>query len=115
MVCILSNLLEPPRLSSKLKPIISARSGQTIYIPCIAEGQPPPSIIFTKLTPRQDIHAFVDKRMLYDNHQFGIKNLKIEDSGLYLCCAENVAGVANKTISLTVLGIFLGILSSMKD
>ncbi|XP_012558576.2 leucine-rich repeats and immunoglobulin-like domains protein 3 isoform X1 [Hydra vulgaris] len=96
------SVFEPPRLSKDLKSQITALSGETVYIPCIAEGQPMPVVSLTKLN-YQVMHAVLDKRVLYEDQKFGITNLKIEDSGTYSCSAKNLVGVANKTIELTVL------------
>jgi len=92
-----------PHLSLDLKTDIVARSGDDIFIPCTAEGEPTPVVHFTKKFATKPFPAVVDKRLSYNDHQFGIQQLKIEDSGDYLCTAKSSVGIANATIKLTVI------------
>ena len=55
-----------------------------------------------------DFPAVAEKRVTFkDSFKFGIENLKIEDSGLYICSAISSVGTSNATMLLTVIGMLL--------
>ena len=38
---------------------------------------------------------------------YNVESTELSDAGLYMCTAENVAGVLNYTINVTILGVLL--------
>ena len=83
-------------------------SGKSIEIPCEAKGLPIPMVQIIKQEGGNDFPAVAEKRVTFkDSFKFGIENLKIEDSGLYICSAISSVGTSNATMLLTVIGMLL--------
>ncbi|ETE68709.1 Hemicentin-1, partial [Ophiophagus hannah] len=69
---------------------------------CIAEGSPPPSIIWEKdgqLIVEDSHHKF-----LLDGKTLQVHNTQIANTGRYVCLVENIAGRAKRYFNLNVHG-----------
>lgn len=81
--------------------------GKSVQISCSAKGSPVPVI---KVSRKKGIPfpAVDEKRFWFhsgnDGYEFGISNVKIDDSGEYICSASSRVGTINSSMVLTVIG-----------
>ncbi len=82
-------------------------SGMSVQISCSAKGSPIPTV---KVGRRkgQRFPAVDEKRFWFKpngkGYEFGISNVKIEDSGEYICSATSRVGTIYSSMTLTVIG-----------
>ncbi|XP_069722421.1 leucine-rich repeats and immunoglobulin-like domains protein 1 isoform X2 [Phaenicophaeus curvirostris] len=83
---------------------LTIRTGTMVRLECAAEGHPPPQIAWQK-DGGTDFPAARERRMhvMPDDDVFFITNVKIEDTGVYSCTAQNSAGSVLASANLTVL------------
>ncbi|XP_063303030.1 leucine-rich repeats and immunoglobulin-like domains protein 3 [Pelobates fuscus] len=83
---------------------LSIRAGSTARLECDAIGHPSPEIAWQK-NGGTDFPAARERRMhvMPDDDVFFMVNVKMEDSGIYSCTAQNSAGSISTNITLTVL------------
>uniref|UniRef100_A0A8C5MJV5 Leucine rich repeats and immunoglobulin like domains 3 n=1 Tax=Leptobrachium leishanense TaxID=445787 RepID=A0A8C5MJV5_9ANUR len=83
---------------------LSIRAGSTARLECDAVGHPLPEIAWQK-NGGTDFPAARERRMhvMPDDDVFFMVNVKMEDSGIYSCTAQNSAGSISTNITLTVL------------
>ena len=84
---------------------ITVRSGETVAIKCSANGVPAPTVRLTKKFNKEQFPAVTENRFWFDKKRFGITNVKIEDTGFYVCHAYSEVGEVNITMVLTVNGM----------
>ncbi|KAG5900605.1 hypothetical protein JTB14_017460 [Gonioctena quinquepunctata] len=75
---------------------ITLSQGQTTEIQCIATGNPPPSVKWTKLGGELGINAEQIGTML------SIRNARIEDRGVYVCVSTNIHGIEQASVVVEV-------------
>ena len=75
---------------------------------CIVEGDPVPSITWKKVNVHNH-SASVYTRFVFKNYYRTIvlKNTTINDTGVYVCVAENRYGKDEKNTSITIAGKYL--------
>ena len=84
-------------------------SGKSVKISCSAKGSPVPVI---KVSRKKGIRfpAVDEKRFWFQSrengYEFGISNVKIRDSGQYICSATSRVGTIRSSMVLTVIGKF---------
>ncbi|XP_047392849.1 matrix-remodeling-associated protein 5 [Sciurus carolinensis] len=91
----------PPRITSEPRPVIYARPGGAVELPCLAMGLPKAEITWE--LPDRSLLTAAPQARLYGNrylHPQGsltIQQATQRDSGFYKCTARNVLGSDSKT------------------
>lgn len=90
---------------SKIPHDIRVNAGSTARLECSAEGQPSPQIAWQK-DGGNDFPAARERRMhmMPTDDVLFIINVKMADSGVYSCTAQNLAGLIVANATLTILG-----------
>ncbi|NWI22132.1 LRIG3 protein, partial [Crypturellus soui] len=80
-----------------------SRTGAMVRLQCAAEGHPAPQIAWQK-DGGTDFPAARERRMhiMPDDDFLFIMDVKTEDTGVYSCTAQNVAGSVLANATLTV-------------
>lgn len=91
----------PPKIAGDPSEKFIARENETVVLPCLVNGVPPP-----KVTWRKNFVPFEpdDDRYLFGDHGLTISDVKIGDKAIYECVAENNAGTETKILVLVVQG-----------
>jgi hemicentin len=80
---------------------ISVFEEHPITLECFAQGDPKPQVLWYKNGQR----IVTDSRVYFDSYGYlTVVNVKVSDSGDYLCRAENTAGFATHSFHLSVKG-----------
>ncbi|XP_024940471.1 leucine-rich repeats and immunoglobulin-like domains protein 3 isoform X2 [Cephus cinctus] len=89
---------------SKIPHDIRVPAGSTARLECSAEGKPSPQIAWQK-DGGNDFPAARERRMhmMPTDDVLFIVNVKIADSGVYSCTAQNLAGIIVASATLTIL------------
>jgi len=90
---------------SKIPHDIRVHAGNTARLECSADGHPPPQIAWQK-DGGNDFPAARERRMhmMPTDDVLFIINVKMADSGIYSCTAQNMAGLIIANATLAVLG-----------
>ena len=110
--CVAENILGKDEIDTKLdvqtKPRLQlparkvlATVGLPVNIPCNATGNPAPKIIWKKAFGKLNGEQFLSKDS--QSLQLKLKAPTIDDSGYYVCSAENLVGQASKSILIDVI------------
>eukprot|EP00112_Aurelia_sp_Birch-Aquarium-sp1_P006983 Seg1762.8 transcript_id=Seg1762.8/GoldUCD/mRNA.D3Y31 product=Techylectin-5B protein_id=Seg1762.8/GoldUCD/D3Y31 len=110
--CIAENILGKEEMETKLdvqtKPKIQmparkvlATVGLPVHIPCNATGNPAPKITWKKAFGKLNGEQFLSKGG--QTLQLKLNAATVEDSGYYVCSAENLVGKASKSILIDVI------------
>ncbi|XP_070802848.1 leucine-rich repeats and immunoglobulin-like domains protein 3 isoform X1 [Pituophis catenifer annectens] len=91
-------------LFTKMPMDLTIRAGATARLECAAVGHPMPQIAWQK-DGGTDFPAARKRRMhvMPEDDVFFIVDVKIEDTGLYSCTAQNIAGSISANATLTIL------------
>uniref|UniRef100_T1JAL8 Down syndrome cell adhesion molecule-like protein Dscam2 n=1 Tax=Strigamia maritima TaxID=126957 RepID=T1JAL8_STRMM len=92
----------PPRITDT-KLVLQIRQGETLILPCAAQGHPPPS--YSWLWKKKDGQIMLvreDGRLNNLGGSLLIQSGRIEDSGLYTCVVNNSIGSEKAETTLTV-------------
>jgi Immunoglobulin I-set domain len=88
--------------------------GETVTLKCVTSGDPSPKVrwlrvpfdddetVNASLTTIEESNA--DDRVSVDGGLLVIKNVTLDDEGMYVCEAENTVGKSHRNASLDVLG-----------
>lgn len=76
--------------------------GHTVWLDCQVSGIPLPTIQWYK--DGREIKFLSSKYQLHDNGTLRVNDLKVADSGTYLCIAVNKGGVDERTVNVSILG-----------
>lgn len=99
-----SFLLALPALPDHIKTRLVVREGTKTYtIQCPAEGAPQPLIMWTK-DGESITHAWNRFRQMNNDRDLRIKNVALEDAGLYKCQAVNGFGTVDLEYTVVVIG-----------
>ncbi|XP_076371531.1 cell adhesion molecule Dscam1-like isoform X2 [Tachypleus tridentatus] len=71
---------------------VSLNKGETAYLPCAAQGQPPPTYTWFKIKGSQKVRIHYWPRLQRFHGSLRIDRVELEDVGLYLCVANNSLG-----------------------
>lgn len=98
---------------TKIPMDLTIRAGAMARLECAAVGHPIPQIAWQK-DGGTDFPAARKRRMhvMPEDDVFFIVDVKIEDTGVYSCTAQNTAGSISANATLTVLGKILANLNS---
>lgn len=81
----------PPRIINR-KPSVIIRQGETVELPCAAEGYPLPTITWYKEQGSQSTPIQTNQRYLQLGGTLVIQKTVIQDSGKYACFVNNTVG-----------------------
>uniref|UniRef100_A0A8C4NLZ3 Ig-like domain-containing protein n=2 Tax=Eptatretus burgeri TaxID=7764 RepID=A0A8C4NLZ3_EPTBU len=79
---------------------VTVVAGQVINLPCEVESFPPPVIDWTK--DARPISPLSTRHIILASGTMMIQNTRVEDAGLYLCVAANIAGNFSQVFHLSV-------------
>ena len=82
-------------------PVIRSKS---VTLTCIVEGTPEPQLTWLKDETTIVLSENPHIRILSDGQALQINNARLENTGLYMCHAENEAGIAAKSYDVEVQG-----------
>ncbi|XP_014358827.2 hemicentin-1 isoform X3 [Papilio machaon] len=93
-------IYDPVRITPPIKSTLKTKVGSTIVLPCEAFGHPTPSIkwVFIKEHDHSELLRPSDP-----SGSLQVSRVQLEQSGQYLCIAENIGGSSNITYTLQVL------------
>uniref|UniRef100_A0A665U362 Immunoglobulin superfamily, member 10 n=1 Tax=Echeneis naucrates TaxID=173247 RepID=A0A665U362_ECHNA len=92
-----------PRIRPHSQPYARVRPGGNIRFDCEALGEPKPKIFW--ILPTNDvIAASNDRYLMHVNGSLDIRDVKLIDSGEYVCMARNPAGENRKVYKLDIDG-----------
>ena len=91
----------PPRFTSKPPPLIFIKEGGNLTLSISVSGNPQPKITWSV---RLKIHGNQSRVNSTDDDEFELKNVRFEDEGVISCRAENLFGVQETEVELTILG-----------
>ena len=92
----------PPRFTNKPPSLISLREGENLSLSISASGNPTPKITWSM----QGRNHGDQSRYKITADKFGIRGVRFEDQETITCRAENVFGVREIKVELTILGEF---------
>ncbi|KAL3253521.1 hypothetical protein MRX96_054575 [Rhipicephalus microplus] len=96
----------PPRITNVRSSIV-ASEGDSVQLPCAAQGYPPPKYIWERLTmadngsPRNPVIVGSSRHEPTEGSLL-IRKVEPQDAGKYLCLVTNVVGEERATITLDV-------------
>lgn len=91
-----------PRIKQDFKPKPRVRAGDTATFDCEVVGEPKPKVFW--LLPSNDMILFSKNRYTFHaNGSLSINNVKLLDSGEYVCVAQNPSGDDIKMYKLEVV------------
>ncbi|KAF8796641.1 Down syndrome cell adhesion molecule-like [Argiope bruennichi] len=97
----------PPRLTHVARHI-SANQGETIFLPCVAQGHPAPLYRWSRRTSGQTLDISPsDERRHVINGTLILRRVTAQDGGFYVCVAKCEAGEVRSETQLTVRGSVL--------
>lgn len=91
----------PPWVSRQVEERQTARLGRTVRLPCPVEGDPPPLILWVK-DGRNVNQGYSRYRVL--KQSLKIKEVEMEDAGVYICRVTNGFGSIALNFTLIVIG-----------
>ncbi|XP_013170735.1 PREDICTED: papilin isoform X4 [Papilio xuthus] len=93
-------LPQAPRADTRTEPEVSAAEGGKATLRCLFHGNPPPKITWSR--GEITIDGTSDRYRLLSDGALEIVSLYRNDSGVYICIADNGLGVARQEIRLLV-------------
>ncbi|CAH3160376.1 unnamed protein product [Porites lobata] len=94
-------MFAPPRFTSKPPPLIFIKEGGNLTLSISVSGNPQPKITWSV---RLKIHENESRVNSTGDEKFELNYIRFEDEGVITCRAENVFGVQETEVELTVLG-----------
>ncbi|GFW83126.1 down syndrome cell adhesion molecule [Trichonephila clavipes] len=95
----------PPRLTHVARHI-SSNQGETVLIPCVAQGHPAPMYRWSRRTSGQTLDISPsDERRHMINGTLILRRVSAQDGGFYVCVAKSEAGEVRSETQLTVKGV----------
>uniref|UniRef100_A0A8C3MFY6 Uncharacterized protein n=1 Tax=Geospiza parvula TaxID=87175 RepID=A0A8C3MFY6_GEOPR len=94
----------PPAILEERRQSVAGAAGQSLSLPCTAQGQPEPGVHWVLpggavLRPLQALHA---RLVLLANGTLRLGSINPSDSGTYECIATSSTGSDRRVVSLTV-------------
>ncbi|GFN88309.1 hemicentin-1 [Plakobranchus ocellatus] len=95
------SVLGAPEINGPFPDYVDVVEYNPLILPCPAEGTPPPTITWYK--SGQPLTGAELGVVQLDDGALEIKRAEAEDSGTYRCLAENIAGIAERSVIVKVL------------
>ncbi|XP_078687492.1 hemicentin-1-like isoform X2 [Branchiostoma floridae x Branchiostoma belcheri] len=93
------NVRDPPRINDEDPTDISVVVNSDVVLPCRVMGSPHPRVTWQKRGQfLHDDNGFTQR----DDHSLEIRRIKVADSGVYSCVAQNNAGTAVRKVKVFV-------------
>ncbi|XP_015600048.1 Down syndrome cell adhesion molecule-like protein Dscam2 isoform X2 [Cephus cinctus] len=92
----------PPRSSERVN-LVSIRTGETIVLSCISPGIPPPMYLWFRESGSRTEMIHNTERSHARSGVLILQSARIEDSGLYVCHANNTAGSERVELKVSVI------------
>ncbi|XP_076339611.1 cell adhesion molecule Dscam1-like isoform X2 [Tachypleus tridentatus] len=80
-----------PRLIHSI-PMIRGQQGDTLSLPCVAQGNPVPHYLWYRLHRRERVPLLFGHRVYQYSELLTLEFLSLADNGTYICVANNSAG-----------------------
>ncbi|KAM3958095.1 LOW QUALITY PROTEIN: proteoglycan-like sulfated glycoprotein papilin [Aphomia sociella] len=93
-------LPQAPQANTETEPEVAAQEGGKATLRCLFHGNPPPSITWRR--GEITIDGSVGRYRVLSDGALEIVSLYRNDSGVYICIAENIHGVSRQEIRLQV-------------
>lgn len=93
---------EPNIITTPSSPV-SATTGNTVTLECVAAGDPPPSVEWISPESSRSSLQIVETRI--GVLKLTIEDVRLEDQGNYTCQATNIVGIRRESVQL--LGKYL--------
>uniref|UniRef100_A0A8B9H722 Hemicentin-1 n=1 Tax=Astyanax mexicanus TaxID=7994 RepID=A0A8B9H722_ASTMX len=81
---------------------MSVKLGEDVTLPCEVQSVPPPTITWAK--DKQLISPYSPRHTQLPSGSMKITEVRVTESGMYLCVATNIAGNFSQSVRLSVLG-----------
>ncbi|XP_071508614.1 uncharacterized protein [Diadema antillarum] len=89
-------VIDPPSFAMEPEPSYQQSVGSSVFMPCSAEGNPPPSLTWRK------VNGQLSSRTIVTSTRLRIDNIRKEDHGTYQCLVANQVATAMAETDLIV-------------
>uniref|UniRef100_A0A087XSK2 Ig-like domain-containing protein n=1 Tax=Poecilia formosa TaxID=48698 RepID=A0A087XSK2_POEFO len=98
-------IISKPRIADPHIRTISVPAGSTVNLVCEAQGEPKPSITWTKVATGavMSIHSRAQRFEVLPNGTLVIQNVQVQDRGTYICSASSLLGHDRLLTTLEIL------------
>ncbi|XP_015126574.1 Down syndrome cell adhesion molecule-like protein Dscam2 isoform X1 [Diachasma alloeum] len=93
---------EPPRINERVNPL-PIRTGETIVLSCISQGNPPPMYLWFRESVGGTDAIVNSERIHARAGVLIIQSARIEDAGRYVCHVNNTAGSERVELEVSVI------------
>ena len=94
-------LLESPHFITKPPSSVMVIEKQNVTLPCKAAGFPQPVITWHK-----NGHLIENDRKQFKKRNLELRLIRFDDRGIYTCTAENLLGIVELSVNVTVKGMY---------
>ncbi|XP_060730512.1 immunoglobulin superfamily member 10 [Tachysurus vachellii] len=93
----------PPGILEEKRQLLRAVVGQSVWMPCTAQGDPQPTTHWVLMDGRVVMPLYSSSRVYtFPNGTLHLKNLDVSDSGKYECIATSSTGSERRVVTLSV-------------
>ncbi|KYN34700.1 hypothetical protein ALC56_11189 [Trachymyrmex septentrionalis] len=92
----------PPRFNERVNPG-PIRTGETIVLSCISQGNPPPTYLWFRESVSGTTMVFNSERIHARAGVLVLQPARVEDAGRYVCHANNTAGSERVELEVTII------------
>lgn len=92
----------PPRFNERMNPA-PIRTGETIVLLCISQGNPPPTYLWFRESVSGTTMVFNSERIHARAGVLVLQPARVEDAGRYVCHANNTAGSERVVLEVTIV------------
>lgn len=93
---------EPPRINERVNPT-PIRTGETIVLSCISQGNPPPMYLWFRESVTGTDAIINSERIHSRAGVLIIQSARNEDAGRYVCHVNNTAGSERVELEVTII------------
>lgn len=93
----------PPGILEEKRQLLRAEVGQSVWMPCTAQGDPQPTTHWVLMDGSVVMPLYSSSRVYsFPNGTLHLKNLDVSDSGKYECIATSSTGSERRVVTLSV-------------